>query len=245
MAMNTATDKLRELEALHRDDGDGGYSLVGAILQASLTLGADDRTLLRRELIHLVSEQDRLLWGVALEALIQGWGTEISNELHSLLGGRRQDDEWRGHVLFALLRLRYMPVALEGAGYIARQLKVGNDTILPMLAALCKVDVNACLELTSAFFVNCFAKKHLAALEGYVPAFVGHFADTDVSLIGTLIRKIGEANGNAAFHVAEMLTRYFKKPFVADQLGKAAVDRISGEIQAACSALSRRGRSTI
>jgi hypothetical protein len=78
MTANDISDKLRALDLSHREDGDGGYALVGEVLQYAGTLSASDQDLLRRELLQLVDVQDRTMWGVALEALIQGWDSRVA-----------------------------------------------------------------------------------------------------------------------------------------------------------------------
>jgi hypothetical protein len=190
MTANDISDKLRALDLSHREDGDGGYALVGEVLQYAGTLSASDQDLLRRELLQLVDVQDRTMWGVALEALIQGWDSRVAVDLDSLLQRREHSDEWKGFILSALLRLGYQPIAKDGTNYISQHLKAGDDTVLPILAALCKVDADRCLDMTGCFFIDQFSRGRLEDLTGYMPAFGSNFLDVDANLLVMLVRKI-------------------------------------------------------
>lgn len=228
------SENLRKLDALHREDSDGGYALLGDVLTYARTLSDNDKDILRRELLRLVDAQDRTMWGVALESLVQAWNSEISTELDSLLNLKQHTDEWDAQVLMALLRLQYHPIAKRAVAHISKRITVGDRTVLPLLAALCKVDAVDCLKMTAPFLISLVNSRQIDKLSGYIPAIVNHFMDTDPSLFALLIRRIAEKDNDVCSQVAQLFCEYLDRPYVTDRLGEAQIKVLKQSIDAAC-----------
>ncbi len=236
MTTNEISERLRTLDVLHREVGDGGYALLGEVLEYYRTLDTHNRNLLRSELLRLVAAQDSTLWGVALEALVQAWQSAISSDLASMLADEHHTGEWEGHVLLALLRLGYRPIAEKAASHIVRQLAMGDDTVLPLLAALSRVDTDKCLYIAARFFVAQFNSGQRSELAGYIPAFVSHFLDVDTMLPARFVERLTAADNEAGRKMAELVREYIGRPYVRKRLGEELARSLENSISSACSA---------
>ena len=228
-----ASEKLHELDLRHRDDGDGGYNLVEEVLAYARALSVADRDALKRVLIHLVDCQDATMWGVALEALVQGWGPDAAGPLASLFDHEPRAAEWEGHLLLALLRLRYRGIADKAVAHIARRVSAGDRSVLPLLSALCKVDADAFQRIAVPFLINIIKNGEINKLEGYVPALVNHLVDADRNLLVSLIRAIGEKDGAVASQLRDRISAYLDRPYVFASLGDAEVRSLNQSVRAA------------
>lgn len=229
---NEISQKLRELDTRHCADGDGGYGLLGRVVQYARTLNVNDKDLLRRELIRLVDSQDQTLWGVALEALVHEWNLDISTELESLLRHEHRTCEFESHILMALLRLHFEPIATKAITHISKRIAADDRTVLPLIAALSKVDVDNCMKMAVPFLVRIARDGQIEKLTGYIPAIVSHFLDTDSNLLPLLIRKTAVENREVAFQVARLLHEYVDRPYVIERLGKDATEHLQNQLNA-------------
>jgi hypothetical protein len=228
--MKSMTEKVRQLDIAHRDDGDGGYALLRHVLEFAKQLQGNERETLRNELLRLVALRDRTLWGVALEALVPQWKEAISPSLNGLLNEGSQDEEWESHVLLALLRLRYVPVADRAVMHISSRIARGDRTVLPMLAALSGIDAERCLNTAVPFVLDIVRAGQFDKLVGYVPAFVNHFLDNDPQLIMSLIQRLSVRDCGVGRKVGEAFCNYLNRAYVREQIGDARVASLVNDI---------------
>jgi hypothetical protein len=234
MSVNEISQKLRVLDLSHRDDGDGGYGLLGTVLEYGRSLSGTERLTLRRELIRLVDTEDKTMWGVSLEALVQGWSSEVAANLASLLNNSDHSDEWRAHVYLALLRLQYKPIAKQAATYIAKRISARDRTVLPLVAALSKVDPEACLQMAAPFLVDIVIRGHSDKLIGYMPAIVNHLLDADPNLLVMLVKAISVRDKDVAARIAQLMSEYLDKPYIVKRFSQSARDVLTNQLRAAC-----------
>ncbi|MGH8583645.1 MAG: hypothetical protein ACREWG_12865, partial [Gammaproteobacteria bacterium] len=153
---------LRNVDVAHRDDGDGGYALVKSIKKWVKELDAKSRELLWNVLLEFVANQDRTLWGVAVEVLVQENPSHLGDQLTYLLENLNQGDEWRDQVFLALLRIKHQSSAASCAQHIKMSLDKERRVVLPVLAALSHLDAEQCLSLASDYFGRVFRSGPLA-----------------------------------------------------------------------------------
>jgi hypothetical protein len=228
------------LALLQQDHGDGGYALVGEVLAYTERQNEVDRQAVCNDLLRIVGARTEKIWGVALEVLTQRWGSDISKQLAALLEANSHGSEWEGQVLLSLLRLRYKPISERSVSYITRQLNIGDDTVLPVLAALCKVDPGKCVQITTEFFVVQFRTGHFDKIEGYACSFVRHFLDADPNLISLLVFEVAKTDKQAASRIATSFREFIRRPYMAAQLGEAQSISLCHGIEEACNANCRQ-----
>lgn len=226
MTIMNIVKKLRELDEEHQNDGDGGYALLADVRKYRRQLPQEDDRLLRKELIRLVEQEHATLRGVALEALVQEWGVDIAEQLAASLYRSRPDVEWEGHLLLALLRLGYRPVEKQAVEYVAQKLLSGDRTALLMVAALARINKEQCLSIASTAIVKEIAHGNSDKLEGYVPAFVRHFADVDLDMLRMLVLAVGKQDASAGRVLANMLLDYLNRSYVQNDLGTQVVGQL-------------------
>ena len=233
MTTNDVLEGLRALDEIHREDGDGGYALLAEVVKYARALSKEDRIKLSRELLHLVVSQDRTMWGVALEALVQEWNGEITSKLAGLLNNGQHSDEWDAHVLMALLRLQYQPIGLRANVHISRRVSARDLTVLPLLAALSNVDAQRCLDLSTPFLIDVISAGQIDRLMGYISSVVSHFLDVNPHLPALLTERIAECDADIGFRIAELMCEYLERPYVATRLGQSQADLLKKEIRTA------------
>lgn len=212
--------KLRQLDEGHRDDGDGGYTLLNAVLTYESQLSPNESLVLRQKLLELIANCHETMWGVALEAVVQLWGRQVSDDLASLLGEQQVDDEWSAQLLLALLRLQHASIREQAIEFVKRRTSYRDREVLPWLAALSHVDQCECTRLATGFFVAAYQNGELEKTQGYVPAFVRNFVEVDQTMILQLVRQIRETDPLAANETALLFLDYIRKPFFVKEFGK-------------------------
>jgi len=225
------SEQLRELDERHYDDGDGGYVLLGEVIQYAKKLCLDDKDFLRQELLRLVDVRDRTMWGIALECLVQEWSSRIAADLNCLLSHENRTEEWEDQVLMALLRLRYKPVTTRAIAHISKRIAAHDRTVLPLLAALCKVESEDCLKLMAPFFIRIVNDGQKDKLPGYIPSVVSHLLDADPNLLALLLRRIAAENGPTAVCISQLFCEYLARPYVVEKLGKEKADLIEKSLK--------------
>lgn len=221
--MNDIQARLRTLDESHRADGDGGYALVAQVRNYCSELDAEHKRLLRKELLNLVQVQDHTMWGVALEVLTQEWGRDIAGDIEKLMRESQHDQLWESQALLSLMRLGHQPIADKAIIHIMRRVSADDRTVLPLVAALSRVDSMAAVEISASFLLKLFESGDMDKVSGYVPAFVRHFGDADCSLLKNLLRALAEKNTHAEAKFAEMILKYIDRPYVWQEYGKEYV----------------------
>lgn len=203
---------LRQLDIVHREDGDGGYTLVSAIRNWMHTFTLNDREALLDVLVEMVAQKDPTLWGVSLETLVEEGSVQTSNKLASLFERTDQDAEWNDQICLALLRLSYLPLTHDYVRYIKLALDNDRRVVLPLVAALCRVDPDACLTLSANYFSRVLlteqsTEKH----RGYIPAFIRNFFETDKSLLVRLVEMVKLIEPLSAKKLDIIIDEYMQK----------------------------------
>lgn len=216
--------QLRKLDTAHRDDGDGGYALVRAIKDWATLLDPIGQENLWSVLIELVTQQDSTLWGVALEVLVQEHPSEAAAKLSYLVELSDREEEWKDQIVLALLRLGYRPSAAYCVSYIRTALADDRRVVLPLLAALCRVDIEACLSLSASYLGRVFKSDELAEKHrGYIPAFVRNFLEVDERLLRQLIERTKMADPHSASKLTAMIDDCLARPVFTREIGEAKV----------------------
>lgn len=232
MADSSLHQRLRALDVAHRSDGDGGYELVRTVASWAESLSSEDRDRLRTELLDLVAAKDSMLWGVALEVLVEEGTDEVAAELSRLATGNDWGEDWNDQLVLALLRLGHVPSAEYCVRYVERALSGERRTALPLLAALCRVDVDACLRLSAAYFEGALASEDDAETHrGYIPAFVRNFVEVDDSLLWRVIERTSAAAPRSSARLAAMIDDCLGRPWISRELGDARVARLRERIR--------------
>lgn len=218
--------QLRDLDAKHQDDGDGGYALLAALRRYRHRLSDDAERLLRDELIRLIEQEDATLRGVALEALVQEWGSDVAQQIATALGRSHPTSEWKGQLLFALLRLGYSSIEEQAVEYISEKLLAGDRSILPMAAALARINKTQCLLITAMAIVNEITRGNADKLEGYVPAIFRSFVEVDLYMVPRLVQAVGKKDVYASQVLTSMLLGYLSRDYVQEEVGGSTIDQL-------------------
>jgi hypothetical protein len=224
---------LRKLDTAHWNDGDGGCALVRAIKDWAALLEPRDRETLWSVLIDLVAQKDSTLWGAALEALVQEHPGEAATKLSYLVDLSGRSEEWTDQIILALLCLGYQPSAAYCVSYIRAALENGRRAVLPLLAALCRVDVEACLSLSAAYFEGLFKSGDLAEKHrGYIPAFVRNFLEVDEGLLRELVERMKKVDPASSSKMAAMIDDCLAQPWFTREIGESKVTALRRAILA-------------
>jgi hypothetical protein len=235
MKSKEIADELLRLETEYRHVYDGGYALVRAIREWARRLDTPSRQILWDLLFESVAKQESGLWGVALDTLVEENPENIAQRLENLLVRGEMSDEGRHYVVFALLRLGYLPAAAKCFDYIKEALlRDGPTNILSVLAASCRVDSEECIKLSACYFGRVLRSEKAAdEYRGSISAFVRHFLDVDERLLGELVRRTKLVNADAGMRLARLMVEYLAKPFFAREVGLARATALEGQIHAA------------
>ena len=221
---------LYEIQMSHRDDGDGGYSLVASIRQWILTQSSAKKTDIYMALISLVQNVDPL-WGVALEVLSQERSQHAAEWLIKIVPRNKNSQEWNDNVVLTLIRMRYQ----EGADFFTRYIsealasQVGDKRTLAvmMLASFCHISKDRCVDLAALYYGMHLTSPESASGHSWTtPAFTAHFAEIDDQLFGDVIRRTRNVNVEAAVWLKTLFNEHLDKPFVLRKLGAARVAHI-------------------
>ena len=224
--------KIRQLEREHRYDRDGGYKLVREILNYWKSLCSKDRKKLRKFLLNLVANKDDRLWGVALESLIQEADPETPHELEKILVFDKNSSEWNDQIILGLIRLGYEKAINMYTAYIESELSRNRDAVLPLLAALVKIDPSVTIKLASEHFgVYLQTDNGMSKIAGYIPAFIWNFIEKDKSLLVNLVEQTLLINKQSGEKLIVMITDYLSKPWVVRNFGQKTVSWLMKEIK--------------
>lgn len=231
MDKTTIFNHLRQLDTAHRNDGDGGYEIVRMIRDLARSIDKESCDILWSALLELVAQRDEKLWGVALETLVQEHPDQVATKLSYLLNINDHSDEWKDQIVLALLRLAHQPAAPECVDYIRTALKKGRRAVLPLLAALCRVDIEICIELSSEYFSHTFKSDDLVEKNrGYIPAFVRYFLEVDAHLLHRLVVQTKALNSNSGRRLAMILDNCLDRPAFAREFGQIKITALRQEI---------------
>ncbi len=219
MSRDDIIRQIRKLDLEHRDDGDGGYLLLKDMRKYRSQLSGEEDEIMQDVLLQLVEDQDKTFFGVALESLVQEWGNKVAEQLARILDRCHLELEWEGDVLLALLRLEHGSIEKRSVAHISQRLSSGDNTALPLVAALSRVSADQCMAIASTTILNELALGHGEDLEGYLPAFVRNFLDVDANLLYRLVRTVNERNEKVGRALASMLIRYLDRTYVQKDLG--------------------------
>lgn len=206
----------------HRDDHDGGYYLVDAIVDYAKTLQASERDDLRSHLLRLVDSTAAHLWGVALEALVREWGSSIAPALGTMAKGGSHSDRWERQVLLALLNLRFTAITEQANQFVARKVAVRDYSIIPVAASLANLDSESSLKALTSILLQASRADQLSWVEGNIPGIAIHLCNAQKTLVSQLVLRIAAVDRNAAAQVAGVFVEYFERPEVKEREGEGA-----------------------
>lgn len=221
--------EIRRLDVQHRGDGDGGYALVDDIVAYSKTLADAERNLITEILIQLVNDQDPNLWGVALESLVRCVYPSTGPTLFHSVQQQGKNDEWYDQVFLALLRLRYEKSANKCVEYINKSLSNKRREVIPILAALCHVQLDSYLKIASRFLVD-NVNTYPELIERYTSAFMRNLAEESEEVLSALLKAVGTIDKNAEKKIANFFVEYLNKPWLASELGLDRVELLKKAI---------------
>jgi hypothetical protein len=220
---NTFMAEIERLDAEHRDDRDGGYSLARATASFAARLEQHDVESLADVLVQLVRAKHPRLWAVALEALVQAGLESTQSKLGKLLE-QTADGEVADYIVYALLRL-----GARGPDYcrlIAAALERGRSMAIPNLAALAAVDAPASLELAATHLVADIQAGGRSRADANVPSIVLDYIDPDQPLLSDLVGRAAAIDSVAAVLLRSSIAEYASQSFVASTLGEAKHSRL-------------------
>jgi hypothetical protein len=230
MGKTEAREWVRRIEDGHRGDRDGGYALVRAICQARAELEPGPASVVSEVLADVVRQKEGL-WGVALDALVDcGAASEVASLADAM---PRHDDEWRDNVVLAFLRLGQAQLRDRILEHLQAALPHPRTVTVPTLAALCKIDREACIELGARFFEKAHADGRCTDVEGYIPTFVQYFVEVDDQLLSELVRRMARLRPAAGHWLALCFDAHFAKPWIPRELGAERAARLRNEVLAA------------
>lgn len=238
MDKTDAQKRIRQLNDAHESDHDGGYALVEALKQAHGELEPEGRGLFARALSDFVRNQDPQLWAVALEALVQlGARGEVAY-LAEEVGFSSRDQKWKDNVVLGLLRLGQDQFRDTIVEHVLASLESPRHLTIPILAALCRIDRSACLEISSAYFASAKVEEREITVQGFIPAFVRNFVAVDDELLSDLVRMVAAENPESARWLGRCLTEYLSKPWMLEELGDDRSARVRASIYGAAHGLN-------
>jgi hypothetical protein len=222
---------LRHLDVTHREDGDGGYRLVREIRSGIKEVDGSSREMLWNILFELVSNQDRTLWGVAIEVLVQENPPQIGEKLATLLDKYDHNIEWKDQIVFSLLRIKHFPSIAACTRYIQIALDDKRRTILPHLAALCPLDKETCLKIASCYFGEVLKSAEVAEKHrGYIPSFIRNFMEVNETLINDLISRTRLIDSISATRLASMIDDYLALEAYQREMGREKIQALRKKI---------------
>jgi hypothetical protein len=229
MNKTDAREELLRLRDEHERDRDGGYALVEAIRRARDGLEPGDRGFIAEALGDLVRGQDPQLWGVALEALVQLDEAEQVVSLGGEIDSSTRSGEWKDNVVLGLLRLEQRQFREHLLRHVRESLGSPRKLTIPIVAALCRVDREVCLELAVTFFDEAHAKTR--NVEGFIPAFVRNFVAVDDALLAELVHRLSARRVEAGQWLADGFDAYLSKPWMIKELGSDRVARLRHDVR--------------
>lgn len=219
MDREEAQARIREINNEHESDHDGGYALVDALKQAREDIDFESRGVFAEALGDLVRSKDQQLWAVALEALVQlGEGQEVVS-LGEELALSPRDEKWKDNVVLALLRLgkgQFLDTILE---HVRASLENPRTLTVPIVAALCRIDRDACLEISSTYFGNAYTSGRSRHVEGFISAFVRNFVAVDEQLLSQLVQRVAIQRPEAGQWLSRLFSDYLSKPWMLQEIG--------------------------
>jgi hypothetical protein len=238
MEKTEVQELIRRLNGEHQDDHDGGYALVAALKDARDAVEPDEREFFTESLADLVKDKDPELWAVALEALVQLGESQAVASLGDEVTESTQDERWKDYVVLGLLRLgqgRFRDPILE---HVGASMANPRPLTLPIIAALCRIDREACLEIASKYFADAHRRGNVRELEGFVPAFVRNFVAVDDQLLAEFVRRLVTREPEVGRWLARSLSDYLAKPWIMQELGNERSKRLQGDVAVAAVAMN-------
>jgi hypothetical protein len=230
MKRSEAHKRLLRLNREHAADRDGGYALVEAIRRAEGELSPGDRAVLAEALGDLVRGEHPQLWGVALEALVQAADRDQVVPLGPEIASPTRSDDWKDNVVLGLLRLGEGRLHGPIVAHVRSSLENERKLTIPILAALCRIDRETCLELAVEFFEDAHAKGR--KIDGFIPAFARNFIAVDEALLGELVHRLRARRVEAGESLAASFDAYVSKPWMLEELGSERVERLRSGLRA-------------
>jgi hypothetical protein len=217
------------LQTEHQSDGDGGYALIDAVKRAGEEIPAETRGLYVSALGDLVRGAEPALWSIALEALVQlGEREEVAAlGVAALTDG---DDDRKDYVVHALLRTGQVQFHDAIVEHIRRSLRHRRHLTIPILAALCRMDREACLQMSAAFFERAYAAVQTNEVEGFIQVFAAKFTGVEDTLLPELVRRVSSPRPDAGRWLAACFADYLSKPWMVRRLGNDRVRRLGDEL---------------
>ena len=224
-------NSIHGLDIIHRNDGDGGYELVHKIRELVSSFDEESKGIFWNVLLELVEHQDKTMWGVALETLVQENPDQVAEKLSHIFNASHNDNEWKDQLVLAMLRLAYQPAAPKCVEYISASLQNGRRAVLPLLAALCRVDTGNCIKISSEYFSRILQSIDLIEKhEGYIPAFVRYFLKVDEHLLCQLVEQTKKLKSTSGKQLAVMFYKCLARPSFVREIGKSKVDSLREEL---------------
>ena len=119
------------------------------------------------------------------------------------------------------------------ASYIRTALTDDRRVVLPLLAALCRVDAEACLSLSATYFGRVFKSDDLAEKHrGYIPAFVRNFLEVNEPLLRQLVERTKMVDPSSSSKMAAMIDDCLARPGFAREIGESKVTALRQAILA-------------
>jgi hypothetical protein len=234
--MKTSEELLAEIDLLernHQNDGDGGYSEVDDIVGLYKRLSDEERELLTEILLQFIREEHPRVWGVALLALVRQGHKGTGPMLVEMVKQKGRSAEWYGQLVLWLAYMGYKEVADFAVSYVEDGLDGPNElkpSAIPILAALCRVQLDSYLKLAPRFLVDS-VNTPLSKTERIVGSFIGNIAKEDTAILGMLLDAAARIDREAAKKLTILFKEYLDKPWVETKVGAECLMRLKQELK--------------
>jgi hypothetical protein len=232
---NKLLSEIRGLDLKHREDGDGGYILLAAMIDYVNKLDIKDRVAVRDIFYNLVKEKDNTLWGIALEVLVREGVEKTCIHLGDMFVSQRMDDEWMHQLSLALIRLNCHKYKNEVFSYVDTKLKQKQYASLVLLANSLKMDKEYFIQNASLFFgeLKKESRENIDRIKHYIPAFVRNIMEVSIDIFEELLQATKKIDEESCSLLKELLSGYFDNRYVINEIGESKKKQIVEIIKAA------------
>ena len=139
-----------------------------------------------------------------------------------------------GQIVLWLAIMGYKEVADFAVSYVEDGLngpKELKPSAIPILAALCRVQLDSYLKLAPRFLVDS-VNTPLSKTERIVGTFIGNIAKEDTAILGMLLDAAARIDREAARKLAILFRQYLDKPWVEKTVGAECLMRLNQELKA-------------
>lgn len=215
--------EINQIENRHRNDKDGGYSFIDDVERFFKALSTKEKKILIDVLIEIVDKEDASLWGVALESIVRFQDENVGKYLFQLTKNKKRNCELLDQIFLTLVRLGYKDSSKEIVKHIENGLRSNRSSVIPILAALCHINLFDYIRLSSRFLIESI-NRNPELVESYSSASLGRIIKEDDKILSDLLKSIAGEDKIAAKRISNIFEDYLDQPWIKNEFG---VDHVS------------------